>query len=126
MDSSYGEFVKVMVPLGSVEGLKSRVSGHFGRAPYFAIIDLSGDDVKVDIIENPRGLGYTPGHYALVSGVNAIVVKGGIGTRALQLLSEGGVKVLEASGETLEEVIEDLKLGKLREYSGEGCPGKHH
>ena len=117
-------FTKVMVPLESREGLRSRISEHFGRAPYFAVIDLSGGDIKVDFIENPRSQGYTPGEYAVVSGAEYVVIKGGIGVKALQLLRERGVKVVETSGETLEDVIEELKSGKLREYVGEGCPGK--
>ena len=116
-------FTKVMVPLESREGLRSRISEHFGRAPYFAVIDLSGGDIKVDFIENPRSQGYTPGEYAVVSGAEYVVIKGGIGVKALQLLRERGVKVVETSGETLEDVIEELKSGKLREYVG-GLPGE--
>ena len=117
-------FTKVMVPLEGGEGLKSRVSEHFGRAPYFAVIELRGSDIKVEFIENPRHLGYTPGQYAAASGVEYVIIKGGIGVKALQLLRESGVKVVETGGETLEDVIEELKSGKLREYVGEGCPGK--
>ena len=117
-------FTKVMVPLKSKEGLKSRISEHFGRAPYFAIIDLSGGDAKVEFIENPRRQGYAPGEYAVVSGVEYVVIKGGIGVRALQLLRRRGVRVIETSGEVLEDVIEELRAGKLREYVGEGCPGE--
>jgi len=115
---------RVMVPLLIREGPSSRISDHFGRAPYFALIELRNDDVKIEIIENPKTLGYTPAQYAIVSGVEYVVVKGGIGVKAIQLLRGHGIKIIETSGETLDEVIEELKSGKLREYIGEGCPGK--
>jgi len=119
-------FTKVMVPLEVREGLKSRISEHFGRAPFFAIIDLSSSDVKVDFIENPRRLGYRPGEYALVRGVEYVVIRGGIGVKALELLRRHGIKVIEVSGETLEDTIKELKSGSFHEYVGEGCPGEHH
>ena len=117
-------FTRVMVPLESREGLRSRISEHYGRAPYFAVIDLSGGDVRVDFIENPRSQGYTPGEYAVVSGVEYVVIKGDIGVRALRLLRGRGIKVVETSGKILGDVIEELKSGGLREYVGEGCPGQ--
>jgi len=116
-------FTKAIVPLEVSEGLKSRISEHFGRAPYFAVIELRGSDVKVELIKNPRHLGYTPGQYAVASGVDYVIIKGGIGVKALQLLRERRVKVAVTSGEVLEDVIEELKSGKLREYVGEGCRG---
>lgn len=116
---------KVLVPLETREGLRSRISEHFGRAPYLALIELRDRDVKVEIVESPRALGYTLGQYAVASGVECVVIKGGIGVKALRLLREHGVRVLETSGLILEDVIEELKSGKLREYTGEGCPGRH-
>ncbi|MCD6084924.1 MAG: NifB/NifX family molybdenum-iron cluster-binding protein [Desulfurococcales archaeon] len=117
---------KVMVPLEVRKGLKSRISGHFGRAPYYAVIDMSGSDVKVDFIENPRSSGCRPGEYAVVSGINYVVVRGGIGIRALDLMRRHGIKVVEVGGETLEDVIKEFRSGSFREYLGEGCPGEHH
>ena len=116
---------KTMIPLETREGLSSRISEHFGRAPYFALIELKGDEINIEIIESPKALGYTPAQYAVARGVECIVVKGGIGAKALQLLRGHGIKIIETSGETLKEVIEELKSGKLHEYTGEGCPGRH-
>jgi len=114
-----------MVPLETREGLRSCVSEHFGKAPYFASIELRERDVKVEIIENPRTLGYTPGLYAVANGVECVVIRSGIGVKALRLLREHGIKVIETNKQVLEDVIEELKSGKLREYAGEGCSGRH-
>jgi len=112
-----------MVPLETKEELRSRISEHFGRAPYFALIELGDRDVKVEIIENPRNLGYTPGQYVVAKGVECVVIKGDIGIKALQILREHGIKIIETSKLVLEDIIEELRSGKLREYKGKGCPG---
>jgi len=116
--------VKVIVPLDSLEELESRVAEHFGRAPYFALVELKGREARVEFLENPRRLGRPPGAYVAEMGIDYVVIKGGIGAKALALLRESGVKVLEVEGSKLMDVIEALKAGKYREYTGEGCPGK--
>jgi len=116
--------VKVVVPLDSLEGLESRVAEHFGRAPYFALVELRGEEARVEFFENPRRWGRTPGAFVAEMRVDCVAVKGGIGVRALTLLRESRVRVLEVEGDRLGEVIEALKSGKYREYAGEGCPGR--
>ncbi len=116
--------VKAVVPLDSLEGLESEVAEHFGRAPYFALVELRGGEARVEFFENPRRWGRAPGAYVAEMGVDCVVVKGGIGARALALLRESGVKVLEVEGGRLGEVVEALKSGRYREYAGEGCPGR--
>jgi len=119
-------FTKAMLPIEAEEGLKSRISEHFGRAPFFAIIEIRGSEVKLDFIKNPKRLGYTPGEYAVVSGIEYVVVKGGIGVKALEIMKKQGIKVVETHGEFLEDAIKELKSGEPKEYAGEGCPGRNH
>jgi len=114
--------MKIMVPLDDNQGLKSRVCSHFGRAPYFAIINIEDGKVSLEIIENPRGKGIRAGELALKLGVNGVVVKD-IGFRALEMLRSAGIEVYACNVNTLKEVIEEAKRGSLVKYSGRGCRG---
>ncbi len=48
------EKIRVAIPVDSEEGMSSKVVGHFGSVPFFAIADLENRDVsKLHFIENP-------------------------------------------------------------------------
>lgn len=72
----------------------SYVSEHFGRCPYYAIVDLEGNKIiKFELIENP---GYKSGfipNFLKQKGVEYIIC-GGIGTKAINFFSELGIKVI--------------------------------
>jgi len=120
--------LKILVPVIDREGLASRISGHFGKAPYYAVIELDEEyNVRnICFIENPRAMGYRPGEYFAQQGIDYVVIgEGGIGVRALENLRRYGVEVLVTNGETLKEIIESIKEQGLKPYTGRGCPGKH-
>ena len=44
------------------KGLEGNVSQHFGRCPYFVIVDLENEAVKeVKVVDNPYFAGHGPG-----------------------------------------------------------------
>lgn len=108
---------------------------HFDRAPYFAIMEVSGDGYRVkEVVENQyAGHGHRRGddviNMLLLRGVN-IVIASGIGYGAFERLRERGVKVY-LTPETsrglipLEEAIEMLVSGKLEEAGGPREHGEH-
>ncbi len=117
--------MKVLVPLNELRGLESRISTHFGRAPYYALVHLEGDEVSINYLSNPRSQGLRPGEYFSKLGIDYVVVKGGIGARALELLRSVGAEVLVTNSDTLAKVIEEFREGRLRRFSGEPCGGSH-
>lgn len=40
--------VKAIVPVSEIAGIDSKIYGHFGRAPYFAILKISSDGVTIE------------------------------------------------------------------------------
>ena len=119
--------MRIVVPVASKNGLYSKIYEHFGRAPYYALMELDEEYnvKKIDFIENPRAMGYIPGIYFSQLGVEYIVVReGGIGARAIEVLKQGGIKILVANGNNLEDILRSIKEGSLKPYTGLGCPGK--
>jgi predicted Fe-Mo cluster-binding NifX family protein len=120
---------RVIVPTIGQEGLNATLAEHFGRAPYFAVVDLNdeGDVVNVKTVpnvgEHAGGMGYTHDHILGLQ-PNAIVVYG-MGPRGLNTFQSAGVAVLKANANTVGEVIAAYKDDKLQELT-EGCQHAHH
>lgn len=120
---------RIVVPAASQEGLKANLAEHFGRAPYFAVVDLSdnGDIKNVKTVpnvgEHAGGMGYTHDHILGLQ-PNAIIVYG-MGPRGLNTFQSAGVAVLRANAKTVGEVVAAYKEDQLQEIT-EGCQHAHH
>ena len=120
--------MKIVVSLGDNNGLESTLSGHFGRSPYYAVVEVVGGRIEsVDIVENPRERGLRPGEYCLRVNARYVIIKsdGGIGVRALRLFREKGVEVLSVDASTLKEAVQKFLRGEYEYFEGEGCRGVH-
>jgi predicted Fe-Mo cluster-binding NifX family protein len=100
------------------------VSAHFGRCPFFTIVDIEDSRVAgKETIENP---GHHPGflpRFLRERGVNCVIA-GGMGQRAEQLFLEEDIeRILGISG-TIDSVIDSLIAGKLKGGESLCQPGK--
>lgn len=90
----------------STEG--NEVSPHFGRCPFFTIIDIEDNNVKSKkVIENP---GHHPGflpEFLKENGVEYIIA-GGMGRKAAGLFNQFGIKTVVGITGTIEEVVGGL------------------
>lgn len=120
---------RILVPAASQEGLNANLAEHFGRAPYFTVVELNdnGDIANVKTVpnigEHAGGMGYTHDHILELQ-PNAIIVYG-MGPRGLNTFQSAGVAVLKANANTVGEVVAAYKDGKLQELT-EGCQHAHH
>jgi predicted Fe-Mo cluster-binding NifX family protein len=117
--------MKACFPVLKAEGLESEVYGHFGSAPAFIVVET--DSNSITVIQN------TDQHHAHGAcnpmkalnnqEVDAIVV-GGIGSAALNRLSQLGIKVFHAQASTVKENIAMLRTRTLPEFiMSHCCPG---
>ena len=120
--------MSIYIPVENNDGLNSKVYGHFGSAPFFAICDVKTG--KVEFLDNGNQhhehgqcnpLGALAG-----KAVTAILV-GGIGARALEHLNAGGIKAYHAPEGPLSTALEMFKKQELPEIlpqdscQGHGC-----
>ena len=125
--------MKVCFPVKSNEGMSSIPYNHFGSAPEFVICDLESNDVKA--IGN-GDLGHEHGKCqpikALSGEVVDAVVVGGIGKGAIVKLNSMGIKVYQSIEGTIEENVNSLKNGELKEFDSnltcnhDGCSHHNH
>jgi predicted Fe-Mo cluster-binding NifX family protein len=120
---------RIIVPTENQEGLKARLAEHFGRAPYYTIVEL-GENGEVSNVKNvpnvgehAGGMGFSHDHI-LEHKPNAIIVYG-MGPRGLTSFQDAGVAVLKANVNTVGEVVAAYKEDKLEELT-EGCEHAHH
>lgn len=96
----------------STEG--ENVSPHFGRCPFFTILEIdNGKVVKREKIPNP---GHQPGflpEFLKEKGVECIIC-GGMGPRAQNLFTQKEINVILGVEEKIDTVVEKLLKGKLR------------
>jgi predicted Fe-Mo cluster-binding NifX family protein len=120
---------RIVVPVVSDNGLDSQIAEHFGRAPYFAVVELdeSGNVSNMKTVpnvgEHAGGMGQSHDHIVKLK-PNAIVVYG-MGPRGLTAFQDAGVAVLRADGNTVREVIAAHNEDRLQELT-EGCHEAHH
>ena len=107
------------------KGMESSISGHFGRCPYYIIVDVEGREVKeVSVLSNPfYPNNAPPGKLpALLNeqGVE-VMVAGGMGPRAVEAFRELGIEVFTGACCTVKEALEAYLKGELK--GGEPCEG---
>ncbi len=119
---------KIVIPTENQAALEATVAQHFGRAPYYTVIELDDKQqiVKVETQANTGehmgGSGH-PHENLLVLKPDVIAVYG-MGPGGLQSFQNAGTCVLKAEGKTVKEVIDNFKEGKLKELV-DGCEHAH-
>jgi predicted Fe-Mo cluster-binding NifX family protein len=121
--------MKICIPTQNDRGPDSEASDHFGKAPFFVLADV--DNGGLEVVRNPEcHEQHHSCHHVQVLKAHAVdaVLCSGIGRRALAGLTEAGIEVLAPAGRTVSEIVETVKVGKVRSLSPEdvcGGGGRH-
>ncbi|MDQ7772973.1 MAG: NifB/NifX family molybdenum-iron cluster-binding protein [Elusimicrobiales bacterium] len=118
--------MNICVPVEKNEGLKSKVYGHFGSAPFFAICDTEGGGIEfMDNANLHHEHGQCNPVGALAGRKVGGILVGGIGARALQRLNDSGLKVYRSPQGPLSAALELFKKGELPELTASDCCQGH-
>ena len=113
------------------QGLDGQMSQHFGRCPYYLIVDVEGDEIKkTDSVNNPYYNNHVPGmvpQFINEQAVN-VMIAGGMGPRAIDMFTNLGIEVVTGAIGNAGNVIQAYLRGEI---SGvEACehdyPGGHN
>jgi predicted Fe-Mo cluster-binding NifX family protein len=117
----------VAVPSETDAGQSSPVAGHFGRAPFFVVVDTESGHVKA--IENDSshfGGAALPPELLAANGVQAVLCHG-MGLRAINLCAESTLSVYIGTETTVADMVAAFREGRLRAASeADGCVEGHH
>jgi len=121
--------VRIVIPVLDESGLNARLSEHFGRAPYFAVVELdengriSNQRTVPNVGEHFGGSGRRA-DFILQLKPNAIITYG-MGPRGLNIYQSVRVAVLRANANTVKELIAAYNKDELEELT-EGCHQARH
>lgn len=117
---------RVVIPVADYGEVDSQLSEHFGRAPFFAVFELSDDGRILDqkMVPNESehfgGVGFPPDRILQLD--PDAVVTYGMGPRALSRFQYARVAVLRANSSKVRDVLSAYTRDELQELT-EGC---HH
>ena len=98
--------------------LESPLDSRFGRAPFFVIMDTETNDFQV--IDNSQNLNATQGagvqssQTVINAGVDALIT-GHVGPNAFMILQQAGIKIYQSDATSVQQALEQLNAGSLKE-----------
>ena len=108
--------MKIVVSSDNNNTLDSSVSYHFGRCPYFTIVDIEGDRViSVKSVQNPYFSSHSVGQVpSFVKELGAdVMLTGGMGRRAISIFSDFGIGCSTGAAGTVKSSIDNYMAGIL-------------
>jgi predicted Fe-Mo cluster-binding NifX family protein len=112
------DFHHLVIPVNAKKSLKSMLSDHFGRAPYFLFVNLKGREIKGHyFLENPyKDKKVRAGLFAsklIAKQKSEILVTREIGEISFHTLRDNLIDVYQAKGGAVGEVIKHFTEGDL-------------
>jgi predicted Fe-Mo cluster-binding NifX family protein len=117
--------MKIGIPSMGERGLDEAVGQHFGMVPFYTLYDTETEQVSVipNTSSHMGGVGYPPEMLHKV-GIDVLVC-GGLGSRAVQMFEERGIRVFVQASGTVKDALEMYGSGRLPEASDENACREH-
>ncbi len=109
--------MRVAISADDGHGLDSVVSPHFGRCPYYVLVDLDGREVsRVSAVENPYYGHHQPGQVPgfIQSQGGDVMLAGGMGQRAIGFFQQYGIQAVTGASGTVRHALEQYLGGVLQ------------
>ncbi len=121
------DHMKIAVTAENDNGFESNVNPHFGRSPYFAIVDTETEEIELVKNEAARasgGAGVSAAQLISDRGVEALI-SGGVGPKAYTALARGNIEMYSIKDGTIRQAVEAFEEGSLSQLtSPNGTPRK--
>ena len=109
--------MRIAVSADDNNGLDSVVSPHFGRCPYYILVDLESQEVRqVNTVENLYYGQHQPGQVpGLIHSQGAdVMLTGGMGRRAIAFFQQYGIQAVTGASGTVRHALEQYLGGGLQ------------
>ena len=118
--------MRIAISAETNNGLESKVAQHFGRCPFYILVDLEDTEVKeVFGVANPHYASHKPGMVpAFINEQNVnVMVAGGMGGRAIEFFNQFGIETATGAAGTAQDALNGYINGTLNGASA--CAHDH-
>ena len=118
--------MRIAISAETNNGLESKVAQHFGRCPFYILVDLEDAEVKeVFGVANPHYASHKPGMVpAFINEQNVnVMVAGGMGGRAIEFFNQFGIETATGAAGTAQDALNGYINGTLNGASA--CAHDH-
>jgi predicted Fe-Mo cluster-binding NifX family protein len=108
--------MRIAVSTETEGGLTAPVAAHFGRCPFFTIVEMEGETIKsAEPIKNPYFPQHEPGSIPkfIKDQDVEVMLAGGMGRRAVAFFEEFNIHPVTGASGTVQQGIEALLRGEL-------------
>jgi cation diffusion facilitator family transporter len=120
VEPSHQDKIRAIVPVSDINGLDSRVYGHFGRAPYYVILSIDRHEAVIEdfylneFLDRKRHIGLHVVKVIIPYGLDMLFTNR-IGEIAFSMLKENYVDIYRIEGEnlTVRTVVELYRQNRL-------------
>jgi predicted Fe-Mo cluster-binding NifX family protein len=119
VEPSREKVLSALIPVADVDGLDSRIHGHFGRAPYFVIVRFDGNDMEIEdfyyneFLGEKIHIGVKIVKALIRSGLSMLFTRS-IGELAFYMLKENFIDIYRVGEElTVREIIQAYREKRL-------------
>lgn len=107
---------RLAIPIGSPEGLTSKVNDHFAMSEYFAILEAeNGVIISVDVLHFNAEKDEKKAASLLADDNVEVVLAGRIGSCMMRIFQDRGVRMFSGAEGTAKEAFESYLQGTLKE-----------
>jgi len=121
--------MRIAISAENNQGLDSTIGEHFGRCPFFIVLDVEEGEVKnVTGIKNPYHGNHKPGKVpAFIHEQGAkVMLAGGMGGRAAAVFEQMGITVVTGAVGTVSQALQRYLGGELQGFQPCAESEKHH
>ena len=115
--------MKIAVPVTN----SRQIDGHFGHCEFYNVFTISENKEIVDVqkMESPQGCGCKSNIASVLAEAGVtVMLAGGIGNGAINVLNNSGIEVVRGCSGNAEEVVK-LYVAGLVSDSGSSCQHTH-
>ncbi len=98
-------------------GLEGIISAHFGRCPYYTLVNVEGDQILgFEVVKNPYFPNHQPGVIPqfIHSQKAHVMIAGGMGPRAIDFFNQFGIDVATGVRGKVRDVVEAYLRGEIQ------------